>query len=213
MGGAGDAGRVTTRGQFGVRRYNFQTVFPPTIVRTARPFQFPAVERRVARQALAGVRVHRPFQLRIDQRHIGRDTGRECPRLQLQQARRIDREHLDQSRQIDRLLFVHEQIDEQSELRLQSDDAKRRLIELHFLLKFRVRRMIARQDVERAVGDAFEQRRHIFLRAQRRIHLVVRVEILDRFVGQRDVMRTNFAADFHPARARFAQQAAHCPRR
>ena len=29
---------------------------------------------------------------------------------------------------------------------------------------------------------------------------------MDRFIGQRDVVRTNFATDFHAARPRFAQQ-------
>ncbi len=80
------------------------------------------------------------------------------------------------------------------------------LIELHFLLKLCVRRVIARQNVERAVGDPFDQRVDIALAAQRRIHFEVGVEILDRLIRQRDVMRTNFAADFHSARPRFAQE-------
>ena len=54
-------------------------------------------------------------------------------------------------------------IDEQPEFRLQSEDSERRLIELHFLLELRVRRVIARQNVERAIRDPFEQRRDIAL--------------------------------------------------
>ena len=76
-----------------------------------------------------------------------------------------------------------------------------------------MRRVIARQDVERAVGDAFEERVDVALRPERRVHFEIGVEILNRFIRQGDVMRTNFAADLHPARPRFAQAAARFPPR
>ena len=93
------------------------------------------------------------------------------------------------------------------EFGFESDDAERRGIELHFLFEIRVRRVIGRQDRQRAISDSFQQRIDIRLRSQRRIHFVIRIEVLNRFVGQRDVMRTNFAADFDSARARLANQA------
>ena len=74
-----------------------------------------------------------------------------------------------------------------------------------------MRRVVARQNVERAVSDTFEKRIDIALRPKRRIHLEVRVEVLNRLVRQRDVMRTNFAADLDPARSCFAQEP-HAPR-
>ena len=45
------------------------------------------------------------------------------------------------------------------------------------------------------------------LRAQRRVHLEIGVEAADRLVGQRDVVRADFAAERDAARARFAQNA------
>ena len=40
---------------------------------------------------------------------------------------------------------------------------------------------------------------------KRRVHLEIRVEVLNRVIGQRDVMRADFAANLDPARLRFAQ--------
>ena len=102
--------------------------------------------------------------------------------------------------------FVNEEIDEQSEFGFEPDDSKRRLVELDFLFKPGVRRMIAAQNRERSVGDPFEDCFDVRFRAERRIHFAIGVEILDRLVRQRDVMRTNFAADLHSARSRFANQ-------
>ena len=103
-------------------------------------------------------------------------------------------------------MLVHEEIEKQSELSLQSDDAKRRGIELNLLFEFRVRRVIARQDRQRAVSDSFQQCIDISLRSQWRIHFVICIEILERLVGQRDVVRTNFAANFGSASTRVANQ-------
>jgi hypothetical protein len=80
-------------------------------------------------------------------------------------------------------MFVHEQIDEKADLGLQSNDTEWGGVELNFLFETRVRRVIRTQDRQSPIGDALEQRIDIGLRAQGRIHLVVRIEILDRFVG------------------------------
>ena len=138
----------------GERRYSFQTVFPPTIVRTARPFSFQpsnGVLRDIDCEALDSNVHSSSGSISVTSADA---PGRQRARLDLQQPRRIDREHLDQPRQVDRLVLVHEQIEKQSELRLESDDPKRRLIELDFLLELRVRRVIAAQNADRAVGDA-----------------------------------------------------------
>ncbi len=52
----------------------------------------------------------------------------------------------------------------QSKLRFQSHDPKRRGVELDFLFELRVRRVIAGEDPERAVGDSLQQRSHIVFR-------------------------------------------------
>src|SRR5215218_779678 len=101
---------------------------------------------------------------------------------------------------------MHEQIDEKAELGFQSNNTERRSVELDFLFEIRVRRMIRTQDRQGPVGDSLQQRLEIYPRSQRRIHFVIRIEILDRLVGQCDVMRANFAANFYPARSRFAKQ-------
>ena len=101
---------------------------------------------------------------------------------------------------------MEQKIDEQPKLSFQPHNPERRGVELDLLLKLRVRRVIACQDVERAVGDSFEQGVNVALRPKRRVHFEIRVEILNRLIRQGDVMRTNFAADLHPTRARFAQE-------
>ena len=67
-------------------------------------------------------------------------------------------------------------------------------------------RVIGSQDRERSISDPFHQRIDICLRSQWRIHFEFRIEILNGFVGQGDVMRANFAADFHAARPCLTQQ-------
>src|SRR5207247_2233525 len=99
-------------------------------------------------------------------------------------------------------MFVHQQIQKYSKLRLQTDDAERRGIELNFLFKLRMRRVIRRQDRQGAVRDSFQKRIDIALRAQRRIDFEISVEALDGLVGQGDMVRTNFAADLDATPAR-----------
>ena len=127
--------------------------------------------------------------------------------MELKKFRRLDGVHLDQTRNVNLAMFVDQQIDENPKFRLESNNSERRLIEFDFLFEFCVRRMIRTQDRQSAIGNSLEDCIDIRLRAQRRIHFVIRIEILDRFVGESDVMRTNFATDFHASRARFADQA------
>src|SRR6516162_8529744 len=103
--------------------------------------------------------------------------------VNLQQPRRLDRVHLNQSRDIDRAMFLHEQVEEQAELRLQPNNAKWRGIKFYFLFKMSMRGVIGTQDRYRSIGDSFQQRVDMVLRAQRRIDFEIRVEILNRVVG------------------------------
>ena len=176
--------------------YNAQTVSPPTIVRTARPFSFQPSKGCVARQRLELGRVDRPFQIGIDQGDVRFCANRQRAGIKLQQFRGLDREHFDQPVDGNRFPFVQQNIDEQSELRLEADNSERRLIELDFLFKGGVRRMIAAKNRQGPVGDSLNNRINIALRTQRRVHFAVGVKILNRRIGQRDVMRANFAARF-----------------
>ena len=74
-------------------------------------FQFPAIERRIARHRLESRCVDGPLQLRVDQRDIRGATNRQSSGVDLQQSRRVHREHLNQPRQLDRFGFVNEQIE------------------------------------------------------------------------------------------------------
>ena len=78
---------------------------------------------------------------------------------------------------------MQEQVDKKAELGLQPNDTKWRNVELDFFFEIRVRRVVGTQDGQRPIRDALQQCVDVSLRAQRRIHFVVRVEILDRFVG------------------------------
>ena len=53
---------------------------------------------------------------------------------------------------------MHEQIEEEAELRFQAEDAEGRRIELDFFFVGAMRRVIAGKDRDRAVGDALDER-------------------------------------------------------
>ena len=76
-------------------------------------------------------------------------------------------------------MFVHEKIDEKAEFGFQSDHTEWRKIELYFLFKIRVRSMVGTQNRQGAIRNSLQQRIDVFLGAQRGIHLVVCVEILN----------------------------------
>ena len=64
----------------------------------------------------------------------------------------------------DGFLLVDEDVEEKAELRLEAEDAERRLVELDFLFVAAMRRVIAGQHGDRAVGDACDERVHVALR-------------------------------------------------
>src|SRR5204862_7255760 len=115
------------------------------------------------------------------------------------------REHLNQAWQVDRFAHVNEQIEKQSQLCLQSHDPKGSGVELDFFFELCVWRMIAAKNRESAVGDALEQCSHVIFGPQGRVHLEIRIEVLHHGIGQRDVMRADFATDLDAARLCYAQ--------
>ena len=80
------------------------------------------------------------------------------------------------------LCWWNKKVDEQTKLSFQPDNPKGRGVELDLLFKLRMRRVITCQNVERAVGDSFEQGVDVALRSKRRIHFEIRVEILNRLI-------------------------------
>ena len=80
-------------------------------------------------------------------------------------------------------MFVNEQVHEKTEFGFQTNDTEWRDVELDLFFEIGVRRVIGAQDRECTVSDSVQQRIHILLRSQWRIHFIVRIKILDRFVG------------------------------
>ena len=59
-----------------------------------------------------------------------------------------------QPREVDGFLLVDEDVDEKAELGFESEDAEGRVGELDFLFVVAMRRVVAGEDRDRAVGDA-----------------------------------------------------------
>ena len=96
---------------------------------------------------------------------------------------------------------VDEAIEHQRHGGLEPGDAERRAIELDHLLVGVVRRVVGRDHVDAAVGDALEHGVAIRGLAQRRVHLEVGVVLdraVERLVGEREMMRRHLAG--HAAR-------------
>src|SRR6478736_4075133 len=70
-----------------------------------------------------------------------------------------------------------------------------------------MRRVVAAEDVERAVRKAFNDFLDIARGAQGRVDLVVAVKPPKAFIRQRDVMWANFARNLHSSRLRLPEQA------
>ena len=87
-----------------------------------------------------------PRHFRIDQRHVGWRACRQRARTKFEQLRRLDRVHLDQPREIDFAMLVHEQIEEQTQFSLEPDNPERRHVEFDLLFELGMRRMIRSQN-------------------------------------------------------------------
>ncbi|MGC3988235.1 MAG: hypothetical protein QM796_00855 [Chthoniobacteraceae bacterium] len=90
--------------------------------------------------------------------------------------------------------LVDEDVEEQAELGFEPEDAEGRLVELDLLLVGAMRRVVAGEDGDGTVGNAFDERIHIRLGPQRGVHFEIGVEALDRGVGERDVVRADLAS-------------------
>ena len=85
--------------------------------------------------------------------------------------------------------------DVHGERRLEPDDPVRRVGELALLLVVVVRRVVGGDEIDRSVAHRLLQRGDVVRRAQRRIHLRVRVVALDRVFRERDVVRAHLRRD------------------
>jgi hypothetical protein len=117
------------------------------------PLEGLAEEGRVAAARPQGVRSHRPLARGIEQHEIGLEPRREASRGQFQDLRGLLAHTPDQLAEI-QLSRVHQIGHTGPECGLQADDAERRLVELEFLLRRGVRRVVGRDAVDRAVGQS-----------------------------------------------------------
>jgi len=88
-------------------------------------------------------------------------------------------------------LRVHK-LQRQPQRGFKSRHAKRRAIEFHFLRRRLVRSVVRSNRVHCAVRQSLQQRLAILARAQRRIHLAMRV-VAHLFIDHREMMRRHFA--------------------
>ncbi len=149
-------------------------------------FQLPAEKRAVLRLARRIFRRENPLGLRIKHRHVRIRANGQRALVQIQQPRRIHREFGNHVRQ--RSPFRVDKLHQRKrQFGFQPGDAKRRVIKLDFLFVIAMRRMVAAQDFNRAVRQPFENRLAVARRAQRRVHLEIRVVF--RPFGKRRLMR------------------------
>ena len=110
---------------------------------------------------------------------------------------------------------VHQTIEHDRHRGFEANDPERRAIELDHLLVDVMRRVVGRDHVDAAVGNALEHGVAVGGFAQRRIHLEVGVVLdraVERVVGQGEVMRRDLARHVHAAFLARAHRAQRLPR-
>ena len=119
--------------------------------------------------------VERERPLGIDHRDVGDRADGERAAGQAERARRAAGERRDRALVVER---AHaDEVEHDRQRGLEAEHAGRRALELDVLLDGRVRRVVGRDRVDRAVGERLEQRLLIGGRAQRRHHLGARVVV------------------------------------
>lgn len=154
----------------------------------------PTMKRRVAALGFHRVAVDCPFDIRIDDRHVGRGADAERAALDFEQLGWAGGQGADQPGPGQDFRF-DQGLDEQRQRRFQADDPHRRFDEAEFLVVVAVRGVVGDEAVDRAVGQAGQAGVDVGPRAERRIHLVVRVVGRAGVLGQQQVMRADLGAD------------------
>ena len=113
-------------------------------------------------------------------------------------------EQLDQAREADAAGVV-KLVDRQGERRFEADHAEGGAIEFDVLAGGLVRGVVGGDGVNRAIGEACEKSVAVGARGDRRIHLEAAV-VADVFVGEREMVRSDFAGDRQAGAFRLAHQ-------
>ena len=154
--------------------FSAQTIFPPTMVATALPLSFQP-KNGLFFDLLAdfsGVKIHSASGSKTV-------TSASAPTLNVPLGRLSNRAGVhgvfgDRVRQ-QKPLRVDKLHQRQRQFGFQSGDAERRVVKLNFLFKIAVRRVVAAQNFNRAVGQPFQNRLAVARRTQRRVHFEIRV--------------------------------------
>ena len=93
-----------------------------------------------------------------------------------------------------------------------TEDTERALLEFLHFFAAGVRRVIRRDSVDGASGDAFGDGHNIARRAQRRLHFVIAVVGRHLAIGQSEVVWRGFAGDREAARLREGRHFHRVPR-
>ena len=140
-----------------------------------------------------------------DQRHVGVGARAQRAPLRPHHRRRARRHLLDQKLQRPAPRRDEFRV-EKRKRRLHADDAERRRVEDVFLRVRRMRRVVRRNAVERAINQRGDQRVAVLRLAERRLHLGVGVVADHRFLGHREVVGADLRRDVDAVAARLADR-------
>src|SRR5262249_16443278 len=120
-------------------------------------FQFPSAERRVAalRLKLRGLDLYLP--VRVEDCHVGHRADLQCPAIEIEYPRGIDREQLHHPPERDHAA-INQTVEGQTHGGLQTDHAVRSMVELEHLFVSVMRRVIGGDCVNRPVAQTFYDR-------------------------------------------------------
>src|SRR5688572_19031099 len=143
-------------------------------------------------------RVHGPLASRVENRDVrDRATPERAAREAERSGRRDghpvnERGHIYDSR-------LHEPCVHHGQCCFQANDPIWRVGELALLFVIVMRRVVGRDQVDRAITNRLADRLHVLFGTQRWVHLRVRIVPFDRILGERQVMRTRFRSNADPA--------------
>lgn len=157
-------------------------------------FDAPGVEGGVAAFGFHGFAVDGPFDVGVDDGHVGRGADAEGAAVDFQEFGRAGRQGADQSRPVEDF-GLDQGLDEEREGRFQADDAHRGVDEAEFLVVVAVGGVVGDEAVDRAVAQAGEAGVDIGAGAEGRIHLEIRVVGRACVLGQEQVMRADLGGD------------------
>ena len=135
------------------------------------------------------------LELGVDEREVGDRAGLDLDGDKARDLARVHAHDLDEA--LPRHLAGRDEVREhERKARLEANDSERGDLKLALLLVQGMRRVVGDDAVDRAVGDAGTKRGGVLGRAQRRIHLEVRVvSVVERGLVEEQVVRADLGRD------------------